>query len=222
MHIEIKDINKHYGTNHVLMSAGLGCMGGTCVGILGANGSGKSTFLSILARILPADRGQFLCDGVDLLKDPKRHARMVGYVPQNNPLMEELTARDNLLLWYTRQEMEQELQDGVLKYLGIGEFLNVQVSKMSGGMKKRLSIGCAMAKRPPILLMDEPTAALDLACKDWILSYLKAYKASGGVILLATHDALELELCDHIYILKHKYLMAYGYNGDLHRLVTKL
>ncbi len=222
MHIEIKDITKQYGTNHVLMSTGLGCMGGTCVGILGANGSGKSTFLSILARILPADRGQFLCDGVDLLKDPKRHARMVGYVPQNNPLMEELTARDNLLLWYTREEMERELQDGVLKYLGIGEFLNRQVSKLSGGMKKRLSIGCAMAKRPPILLMDEPTAALDLACKDWILSYLKAYKASGGVILLATHDALELDLCDHIYILKHSFLQAYGYNGDLHKLVTKL
>lgn len=222
MHIEIKGISKQYGTNHVLMSTGLGCMGGTIVGILGANGSGKSTFLSILARILPGDGGKFLCDGVDLLKDPKLHARMVGYVPQNNPLMEELTARDNLLLWYTREEMERELQDGVLKYLGIGEFLSRQVSKLSGGMKKRLSIGCAMAKRPPILLMDEPTAALDLACKDWILSYLKAYKASGGVILLATHDALELDLCDHIYILKHSFLQAYGYNGDLHKLVTKL
>ena len=222
MHIEIKGISKQYGTNHVLMSTGLGCMGGTIVGILGANGSGKSTFLSILARILPGDGGKFLCDGVDLLKDPKLHARMVGYVPQNNPLMEELTARDNLLLWYTREEMERELQDGVLKYLGIGEFLNRQVSKLSGGMKKRLSIGCAMAKRPPILLMDEPTAALDLACKDWILSYLKAYKASGGVILLATHDALELDLCDHIYILKQSFLQAYGYNGDLHKLVTKL
>ena len=222
MHIEIKGISKQYGTNHVLMSTGLGCMGGTIVGILGANGSGKSTFLSILARILPGDGGKFLCDGVDLLKDPKLHARMVGYVPQNNPLMEELTARDNLLLWYTREEMERELQDGVLKYLGSGEFLNRQVSKLSGGMKKRLSIGCAMAKRPPILLMDEPTAALDLACKDWILSYLKAYKASGGVILLATHDALELDLCDHIYILKHSFLQAYGYNGDLHKLVTKL
>lgn len=222
MHIEIKGISKQYGTNHVLISTGLGCMGGTIVGILGANGSGKSTFLSILARILPGDGGKFLCDGVDLLKDPKLHARMVGYVPQNNPLMEELTARDNLLLWYTREEMERELQDGVLKYLGIGEFLNRQVSKLSGGMKKRLSIGCAMAKRPPILLMDEPTAALDLACKDWILSYLKAYKASGGVILLATHDALELDLCDHIYILKHSFLQAYGYNGDLHKLVTKL
>lgn len=222
MHIEIKGISKQYGTNHVLISTGLGCMGGTIVGILGANGSGKSTFLSILARILPGDGGKFLCDGVDLLKDPKLHARMVGYVPQNNPLMEELTARDNLLLWYTREEMERELQDGVLKYLGIGEFLNRQVSKLSGGMKKRLSIGCAMAKRPPILLMDEPTAALDLACKDWILSYLKAYKASGGVILLATHDALELDLCDHIYILKQSFLQAYGYNGDLHKLVTKL
>ena len=220
--MKLQPFSKTFEGVRVLDFPGITLEKGKIYCVIGANGSGKSTFLSILARILPGDGGKFLCDGVDLLKDPKLHARMVGYVPQNNPLMEELTARDNLLLWYTREEMERELQDGVLKYLGIGEFLNRQVSKLSGGMKKRLSIGCAMAKRPPILLMDEPTAALDLACKDWILSYLKAYKASGGVILLATHDALELDLCDHIYILKHSFLQAYGYNGDLHKLVTKL
>ena len=222
MLIEIYGVKKKYGKKKILRGVDLICEGGQCVGILGANGSGKSTLLGILARILLEDGGKFYCDGIDLIKDYKRHSNMVGYVPQHNPLMEELTAKDNLLMWYTNKEIYRELKDGVLKYLGIGEFLHVPVCKMSGGMKKRLSIGCAMAKRPPILLMDEPTAALDLACKEWILSYLKAYKASGGLILLATHDALELELCDHIHILKDGVLEQYAYDGDLHKLVQSL
>lgn len=126
---------------------------GTCIGILGANGSGKSTFLSVLAGVLGADGGQFLCDGVDLLKDQRRRARLVGYVPQGTPLIEEFSARDNLLLWYDRDRLRTQLEEGVLELLGIREFLKVPVSKMSGGMKKRLSIGCAMAAQPPILLL---------------------------------------------------------------------
>ena len=161
MKIEIKNIQKRFGKKVVLESADLSCGGGSCIGILGCNGSGKSTLLSILAGVLPSDGGQFLCDGKDLLKDPALRAHLVGYVPQGTPLLEELSAKDNLLLWYSKKEMEAELQSGVLKLLGIGEFLKVPVCKMSGGMKKRLSIGCAMAKKPPILLLDEPTAALD-------------------------------------------------------------
>lgn len=165
MQIEIKNIAKKYKRKQVLQNICLTAETGSCIGILGANGCGKSTLLSILARVQSCDKGSFLCDGVDLLKNAKEHNRLVGYVPQGTPLIEELSAKDNLLLWYDRKKMEQELQDGVLSLLGIHEFLGVTVSKMSGGMKKRLSIGCAMASNPPVLLLDEPTAALDLACK---------------------------------------------------------
>ena len=100
--------------------------------------------------------------------------------------------------------------------------MKVPVHKMSGGMKKRLSIGCAMANRPPILLLDEPTAALDLACKQQITDYLRAYKASGGLLLLVTHDVMELELCDELYILKNGTLEPYTYDGNLEKLVQSL
>ena len=222
MEVRIEHIVKRYGRKQVLKDVTLHSCGGRCVGILGANGSGKSTLLSILAGVLRRGGGSFTVDGQELFSNNRLRADYVGYVPQGTPLLEELTAWDNLRLWYDRQTLEQELESGVLRTLGIGEFLKVPVRKMSGGMKKRLSIGCAMAKRPPILLMDEPTAALDLACKEWILSYLKAYKASGGLILLATHDALELELCDHIHILKDGVLEQYAYDGDLHKLVQSL
>ena len=106
--------------------------------------------------------------------------------------------------------------------LGIQEFLKVPVSKLSGGMKKRLSIGCAMAKRPPILLLDEPSAALDLACKENIGAYLRRYRQAGGLLLLTTHDVMELELCDEWYIIKDGVLVPFVYDGDVQKLVKSL
>lgn len=222
MQIEIRQLQKQFKRKQVLQNVNLQAGEGSCIGILGANGSGKSTLLSILAGVLSADGGQFFCDGVDLLKERKQRARLVGYVPQGTPLIEELSARDNLLLWYDRHQLREQLENGVLKLLGIEEFLKVPVSKMSGGMKKRLSIGCAMAAQPPILLLDEPTAALDLACKQSISSWLQQYKAQGGILLLTTHDVMELALCDRWYILKDGVLEPFLFDGDVQKLVERL
>lgn len=222
MQIEIKHLSKAFRQKTVLRDISLVVEPGTCVGILGANGCGKSTMLSILAGVQNADGGQFLWEDKDLLKDNRARANLVGYVPQGTPLIEELSARDNLLLWYDKPAMQAELEDGVLRLLGIGEFLRVPVSKMSGGMKKRLSIGCAMAKRPPMLLLDEPTAALDLACKQNIAQWLRQYKAGGGTLLLTTHDVMELDLCDQWYIMKDGVLTPFVFDGDVEKLVNRL
>lgn len=222
MEITVAGITKKYRKEQVLNGVDLQVQEGRCIGILGSNGSGKSTLLSILAGVLSPDGGSFACDGEELLTDPKRRAEVVGYVPQGTPLLEELTAWDNLLLWYDKKDLVRQLEDGVLAMLGIGDFLKTQVSKMSGGMKKRLSIGCAVAKRPPVLLLDEPTAALDIVCKQAIASYLKDYKASGGILILATHDVQELSLCDEWYILKDGKLMPFRFDGNLDALVAQL
>ncbi len=221
MQLEIKNISKKFKRKTILRDINLAVGEGKCIGILGANGSGKSTLLSILAGVQPGG-GSFFCDGVDLLKDPRQRAKLVGYVPQGTPLIEELTAWDNLLLWYDRTVLKEELKDGVLALLGIVDFLKVPVSKMSGGMKKRLSIGCAMAKKPPILLLDEPTAALDLSCKQHIADYLHHYKNSGGILLLTTHDVMELQLCDEWYIIRDGVLVPFAYDGDVAKLVESL
>lgn len=222
MEVTINHISKRYRRKQVLRDICLQASGGQCIGILGANGCGKSTFLSILAGVLRRDGGDFLVDGEDLFTDSKFRSRCVGFVPQGTPLLEELTAWDNLLLWYDRDTLKQELESGVLQTLGIGEFLKVPVSRMSGGMKKRLSIGCAVAGRPPILLLDEPTAALDLACKEAIAQYLRQYKAAGGLLLLTTHDVLELNLCDAWYIMKNGVLEPFTFTGDVAALVERL
>lgn len=222
MMIEIKRIQKKYKKKAVLTDINLDVQEGSCVGILGGNGSGKSTLLSILAGVQKADNGSFLWGGADLFKNEKIREEILGYVPQGNPLMEELTAWDNLRLWYEKDELKKELDGGVLDMLGIPDFLKVPVRKMSGGMKKRLSIGCSVANHPKLLLLDEPSAALDLICKERIGNYLKDFKTQGGSIILATHDVQEIGLCDVWYILKNGMLEPYLYDGNVHHLVGKL
>lgn len=222
MLIEVKDIRKAYGKHRVLKGVSFRSESGRCVGILGKNGCGKSTLLSILAGVQKCDGGEFLIDNRPLFRHPAELRRNVGYVPQGTPLIEELTARDNLLLWYTGDEIRRELNDGVLRMLGIGEFLKTPVSKMSGGMKKRLSIGCAMQTRPPVLLLDEPCAALDIECKESILNYLRDYKSRGGSLVLISHDPMELGICDECKIMRDGVLFDYDYDGDVERLVKAL
>lgn len=219
MEIQIKDVRKNYGKKEVLKGVSFTASSGKCIGILGGNGCGKSTLLSILAGIQTADSGSFLYNGKDLFGYVKQRQELVGYIPQGTPLIEELSALDNLSLWYDKATMKKELQDGVLNMLGIKEFLRVPVSKMSGGMKKRLSIGCSVAKRPPVLLLDEPMAALDLDCKQKIFEYIKKHKQDGGIALLVTHDVLEMELCDELYILKDGVFCPFEYDGNIENLI---
>ncbi len=222
MNFEIKNVKKSYGKKAPLTDISFSLKESQCVGILGKNGSGKSTLLSTLAGVQKSDGGEFLCDGENFFKNPKKLSEIVGYVPQGTPLLEELSARDNLLLWYDKATLDKELSDGILKMLGINEFIGVPVKKMSGGMKKRLSIACSIAKNPKLILLDEPCAALDLVCKQSINEYLKKFKADGGSLILATHEESELLLCDVIYILKDGKLIKYDYDGDVNRLVRML
>ena len=218
----VEGIAKSYKRKNVLENISFKADRGTCIGILGSNGAGKSTLLSILAGIQSPDAGSVTFNDFDLLKDESKRSAIVGYVPQGTPLIPELTAKDNLLLWYDRKTMKAELENGILKLLGINEFLHVPVKKMSGGMKKRLSIGCAMSGKPPILLLDEPTAALDLVCKRDIAKYLKSYTNAGGIVIMTTHDVTELSACDMCYIMKDGQLQPYVYDGDVNALIEQL
>ena len=222
MKTEIKNISKSFGRKKVLDNVCIEAVSGECIGILGTNGSGKSTLFSILTGILKSDGGDFLCDGESLFKNVGKRSELVGFVPQSTPLIEELSALDNLRLWYTKEGIKKELDDGVLGMLGIDAFLKTTVSKMSGGMKKRLSIGCAVAHKPKILLLDEPGAALDIICRERICSYIRQFKKDGCTVLIATHDTTEFELCDKMYIIKDTKASEYSYDGNIHHLVGRL
>ena len=206
------DITSSYGRRQILKGVSFTAQTGDCIGIVGANGCGKSTLLSVLAGTLKPKAGTVVYGGKTawsstgaggMRGDREVIRRMTGYVPQENPLIPELTVYDNLRLWYPdKQMLRQELEQGFLSLLGIGEFSGRQVSKLSGGMKKRVSIGIAMAGMPPILLMDEPSAALDLVCKEDIRKYLQAYLERRGTVVITTHEESELSLCNKIYVMR--------------------
>ncbi len=222
MTVEIRDIRKSYGRNPVLRGVSFGAERGEAVGIVGANGSGKSTLLRVLAGVLKPRSGEFLWEGSDLLRSRSALEQTVAYVPQGTPLIDELSALDNLRLWYERDALRASLDGGMLRELGISEFLKVPASRLSGGMRKRLSIGCAISRNPQILLLDEPTAALDLAARERLLDYFLSFRARGGLILLATHDLRELETCSRCYMLRGGVAERYDYDGNAQRLAREL
>ena len=222
MTVEIRNIQKSYGRKAVLRGVNLDAERGEAVGILGANGSGKSTLLRVLAGVLRPQDGQFLWEGSDLLRSRAALRATVAYVPQGTPLIEELSALDNLRLWYDAKSLHASLEGGMLRELGIQEFLKTPAARLSGGMRKRLSIGCAISRDPQIMLLDEPTAALDLAARERLLEYFFAYRARGGIILLATHDLRELETCSRACLLRGGTTEPYVYDGDARRLAREL
>lgn len=195
-------IYKRYGRRKILKGVDLAVAPGTCVGIIGSNGCGKTTLLSILAGTLKADQGQ--------IGNMETSRNAVAYVPQENPLIEELTVKDNLILWYrgNKKAMEADLQTGAAAFLGVGPMLKRRVDQLSGGMKKRVSIACALAGHEGYLILDEPGAALDMECKEQIRRYLKVYIASGGAVILTSHEIAELSVCTHMYLLKDGRLTA--------------
>ena len=186
--IKLEHISKAYGKKLVLDDVSLTIEPGRAIGILGANGSGKSTLLSCIVKQFAGNK-----------------ELVMGYVPQENPLFDELNAVDNLRMWTSKKafEIRAALDAPPLSALGISEYMGIPVSKMSGGMKKRLSIAAALINHPSLLLMDEPFAALDLVAKHDILDFMKYYLSQGGSLLVASHEEALFKLCSKVYLLKN-------------------
>lgn len=201
--LSIQNISKRYRKQTVLNNISFEAKEGECIGLIGSNGCGKSTLLQILSGAISPDTGSILYNGKDLIRDSALFSSVVGYVPQNNPLYPDMTALDHLKLWYsaTDYSYEEDLKQGFLSLLKIEPFLHKRIRELSGGMQKRLSIGCALASRPSLLLLDEPEAALDLICKEDIRSYIQWYCEQGNTVLLVTHDESDFPLCSKLLLL---------------------
>ena len=212
MKLEIQDITKKYGKKQVLCGASFTVEGGEYIALAGGNGCGKSTLLGVLAGTLTG-QGSFLVDGNDLLSDGKKRSELVGYIPQTPPLFDELTAKDHMELFWGRKGLCGDVGQGITSMLGVDEFLSVPVRKMSGGMKKRLSVACAVAHGPSVLLLDEVGAALDPECRESIYSYIDAFCSAGGAVISVTHDLTEIMRADRCYVLRDGKLTQVE-NGD--------
>jgi ABC-type multidrug transport system ATPase subunit len=210
----VSNINKAYGRKIVLNNINFTVKPGECIGLLGVNGSGKSTLLNILASGAKADSGSCSFDSPN---------KTVSFLPQENPLIEELTGLDNIKLWYRGKHVTEQIirSSEIIKRMGVDAFLNLKVRKMSGGIKKRLSLAIALINSPELLLLDEPLAALDILCKKEILGYVSDYASSGGSVVIATHEESALNICSSIYILKNGTLIP-AENKNTERLIACL
>lgn len=181
---------------------------GDFIGIIGKNGCGKSTLLSILAGVRKPDSGTVTFREKPLFAKGTTPADLVGYVPQLNPLLPELSVKDNLKLWLRNSSVSTEDRMTLYDQMQLTDLFKLPVAKLSEGMKKRVSIASVLQNRPAILLMDESSAALDLPCKDIIHKQLQSFTKEGGIILFTTHEEAEFSLCSSLYILKDGILVA--------------
>lgn len=221
--IVVNGIRKKY-KKYILENISFSVEKGQCIGILGANGCGKSTLLSIMAGTKRSDGGSIFYNGIDAVKNRKIFTEYIGYVPQENPLIEELNVNDNLKFWYSnsKKDLNKDFEEGVPAMLGLNEVRKVIVGKLSGGMKRRVSIAAALANDAQILILDEISAALDLICKKEILKYLKFYLQQGGTIIMTTHEEDEITLCNRLLIMKEGKLSEVSPNLDIETLINKL
>ncbi len=219
--IEAAGIEKNYGLKKVLKSVDLYVKKGECVGIAGANGCGKTTLLGVLAGTQKPSGGRLSYGGKNPLKNKKIFAAFIGYVPQENPLMEQLSVLDNLKFWYCggKRNLKNDIKNGAPAALGLADKLYTRVDRLSGGTKKRLSIACALANDAPVLVMDEPGASLDIVCKEDIRNYIKEYISRGGTVIIASHEQEELALCSRLYVMKNGMLEEMPGHPDVKTLM---
>ena len=202
--IEARKLCKSYRKQPVLREASFSLEKGKVLGILGPNGAGKTTLIRILALITGADNGTLTIDGRDAFAEAGKLRPLIGYVPQDVALFEDLTVRENLLCWSARPGRDARRQaERLIGDLDLGAFASKKVAALSGGMKRRTNLAVALLDDPEILILDEPLVGVDIEQRRQILTYLKALAGRGVTQLMASHHVDELlPLADEILIMK--------------------
>jgi len=206
--VAIKDLYKKYpnAETPALDHLQLEIKSGKITGLLGVNGAGKTTTISILFGLLKQDSGTAKVFDLDAHKDSDDIKRLVGLVPQQIALYPELSAKENLLYFGSlyqieKQTLKQRVND-LLEDFGLTEAANKRVKHYSGGMKRRANIIAGLLHEPKLVILDEPTAGVDIHSRSLILDYLKKYNALGNSIIYTSHQLEEADkICDEIAIL---------------------
>lgn len=214
--LELINVSKSYKDQKVVSGLSLTVDKGQVLGLVGANGAGKSTCVSMIATLIKPDEGQILFNGQDIVKDPDAIRRKLGYVPQDIALYETLSGLDNLKFWGKSYGVNKQNMDAEIKRVcDIISFdstlLKKRVSEYSGGMKRRLNIGVALLHRPELVILDEPTTGIDLQSGIGILNAIEELKTHGTAIIYVGHYMEEVQrISTHICLLDKGVCKAFG------------
>ncbi|MCC9087940.1 ABC transporter ATP-binding protein [Bacillus pumilus] len=220
----VKDIKKNYENKQVLKGVSFQLKKGESFGLLGPNGAGKSTLIGIMTGLIRAASGTVTIGGKDLNKETKHAQQLIGIVPQEIALYLHLTAKENLMFWWRMyglkgKELKSRVQE-TLELIGLEDRANDKVKVFSGGMKRRVNIGCAILHRPKLLIMDEPTVGIDPQSRNHILETVKTLNSEGMTMIYTSHYMEEVEyLCERMAIMDHGSIIAMGDQRELSELV---
>ena len=219
----VKDLQKSYGSLRAVDGISFEVPEGQMLGFLGPNGAGKTTTLSMISGLLRPDRGRVSIGEVDVWLSPKQAKRILGLVPQDLALYEELTARENLMFWGSlfhlpRSELRANIEVW-LERVGLKGRGSAPESRFSGGMKRRLHLAIGLVHNPKVVLLDEPTVGIDPQARKNILDIIRDIAKEGSTILFTTHHLEEAEaLCDRIAIMDHGKILETGSVEELARV----
>ena len=203
--ISCKSISKKYDTIEALKGVNFEVERGEIFGIIGPDGAGKTTLFRILTTLILADSGTASVDGFDVVNDYKEIRKRVGYMPGKFSLYQDLTVEENLNFFATVFNTTIEENYELIKdiYQQIEPFKNRRAGKLSGGMKQKLALSCALIHKPSVLFLDEPTTGVDPVSRKEFWGMLKNLKAQGITILVSTPYMDEAGLCDRIALIQN-------------------
>lgn len=221
--IEVKSVSKTYGNILSLRDISFNIRNGEIFGLLGPNGAGKSTTVNIINTLIKPDSGEIYIDGINLFHKPDACKMMMGVVPQEIALYDNLSAFDNLIFWGSLYRVHaDELRQNatrILELVGLSSRKNDKIRTFSGGMKRRINIACSLLHKPRILILDEPTAGVDPQNRNHIFEVIENLNREGITIIYTTHYMEEAErLCDSIAIIDSGAIRAYGTLQELRKI----
>lgn len=224
MVITVKNLVKRYGDLIALDHFNLEVQEGEILGLLGPNGSGKTTAINCILSLLKYDKGSIQIYDQPMTPDAYDIKRNIGVVMQNVAVFNELTVYENIDyfcgLYVHDKKSRKVLVEEAIEFVGLNEFRKFYPKKLSGGLLRRLNIACGIAHKPKLIIMDEPTVAVDPQSRNSILEGIQALNRQGATIVYTSHYMEEVEqICSRITIMDKGKIIASGTNDELKKMI---
>lgn len=222
--IHIENLVKRYGDLVALNHLSLDIHEGEIFGLLGPNGSGKTTAINCLLSLLKYDKGTIEIFGQPMTPDNYQAKQQIGIVLQNVAVFDELTVYENIDyfcgLYVSDKKKRKKLVDDAIQFAGLEDYCKMRPKKLSGGLLRRLNIACGIAHKPRLIIMDEPTVAVDPQSRNKILEGIQKLNAQGSTIIYTSHYMEEIEqICTRIAIMDHGRVIASGTSEELKKMI---
>jgi sodium transport system ATP-binding protein len=217
-----KKFRAFIAVDHVSFEVG----NGEVFGLLGPNGAGKTTTMRLLSTLLKPTSGTATVAGHDLLREPQKVRASIGVLPEDTGLYDRLTPREHLLYYGRLHRMPEDVLkkrgDELLDIMELKDRANTKVGDFSKGMKQKVALLRAFIHDPPVLLLDEPTAGLDVMSARSIQGFVERFRKEGKAIMISTHNMTEAQkLCDRVAIIDHAKIVAAGTVAELQKRTSQ-